>query len=205
MFEHNKYFNPLGEVDRHRHNLPHWQQVSVGCFVTWRLADSLPECKLTQWNEEKEIWLRLHPEPWDTAMKKEYVERFDKKINQWLDAGEGSCVLQNPAIAKIVASSLFHFNTQKYNIDAFVVMPNHVHLLFSLMHPYQLGETIRTLKGYTARMINKQLGKSGSLWQNDYWDRLVRNQVHHEKCIEYIRGNPEKAFLKHDDYILYVR
>jgi hypothetical protein len=62
---------------------------------------------------------------------------------------------------------------------------------------------MRSWKGFTARQINKPLERSGSLWQRDYFDRLVRDEKHFANCIRYIRRNPEKARLGGGEYILY--
>jgi len=58
-------------------------------------------------------------------------------------------------------------------------------------------------KGFTARQINKLLGRSGNLWQRDYFDRLVRDEKHFANCVRYIRRNPEKARLGNDEFILW--
>ena len=59
------FLNPYAPLDRHKQHLPHWQQGAVFYFVTWRLADSLSSAKLKAWKYEREVWLRLHPKPWD--------------------------------------------------------------------------------------------------------------------------------------------
>lgn len=199
------FFNPDKEIDIHTHRLPHWQQREVFYFVTWRLADSLPQAKLKQWREEKEMWLRLHPEPWDGETEEEYHRRFSDRIDKWLDAGEGSCVLREPRLANIVAEAFQYFDSTRYDLVAFVVMPNHVHVLFRLHAPHRLEEVIKSWKGFTAREINKHLGKRGTLWQEDYWDRMVRNERHFFKCIEYIQKNPGRAKLKKGEYVLFVK
>ncbi|PYK67542.1 MAG: hypothetical protein DME45_10010 [Verrucomicrobia bacterium] len=51
-------FDPYGEVNVARRRLPHWQQPGAAYFITFRLADSLPQSRLRQWREERAIWLR---------------------------------------------------------------------------------------------------------------------------------------------------
>ncbi len=137
-FSSGPFLNPAGEIARHERNLPHWQQDGVWQFVTWRLADSLPQSKLAQWQAERNAWLARHPEPWDDVTKKAYRARRRARLNEWLDAGYGSCVLRRPDCAEVVAGALRYFHGNRYVLGAFVVMPNHVHVLFRPMTGYDL-------------------------------------------------------------------
>ena len=199
------FYNPDFDVDEHRRNLPHWQQGECWVFVTWRLGDSLPKVKLDQWKEERAAWLSLHSEPWDRKTEAEYHDRFSRQIDEWLDQGSGSCVLKEPANANIVAEALRHFDGERYEIASFVVMPNHVHVLFRPLGDHALAEILKSWKGFMAREINRRSGKAGSLWQDEYWDRLVRNEGHFFKVVEYIRENPVKAGLREGEFVLYQR
>ena len=196
------FFNPHGEVEKTSHRLPHWQQGEAWVFVTWRLGDSLPKAKLDQWNEERDFWRKRHPEPWDDKTEAEYHERFSRQIDEWLDQGSGSCVLKEPANAKIVADALRHFNEDRYELASFVVMPNHVHVLFRPLEDHALVEILKSWKGFTAREINKRIGKTGALWQDEYWDRLIRSERHFYKVAEYIRENPVMAKLQVGQYLM---
>ena len=199
------FLDPYAPIEQHRHRLPHWQQGSVYYFVTWRLADSLPRNQLDRWNEERAVWIRLNPRPWDGKIEAEYHEKFSRIVDDWLDAGEGSCILRNPKLSRLVAAVLTHFDGERYLLDAFVVMPNHVHVLFRLLEPFRLESVVKSWKGFTAREINKHLRTRGRLWQPDYWDRLIRNESHWLKCREYISDNPVRAKLARDEYVLFVR
>ncbi len=196
------FYDPDSDIDEHRRNLPHWQQGGVWIFVTWRLGDSLPKVRLDQWKEERAIWLSLHPEPWDRKTEAEYHDRFSQQIDEWLDQGSGSCVLREPANANIVAEALRYFDGERYEIASFVVMPNHVHVLFRLLGDHALAEILKSWKGFTTREINRRSGKTGSLWQDEYWDRLIRNERHFFKVKEYIRENPVKAGLREGEFVL---
>ena len=104
-----------------------------------------------------------------------------------------------------MCDALRHFDGGRYTVWAFVAMPNHVHVLFSLHAPNRLEDTLHSWKGFTAKEINRRLARMGSLWQEDYWDRLIRNGEHFLRCLRYIRNNPAKAFLGADEYTLYER
>jgi len=186
-----KYLDPSQKIRKQKQKLPHWQQDQVWVFVTWRLADSLPQSKIIRWKEEKEAWLNIHPKPWDQATEAKYYKRFGETMDQWLDAGYGSCLLEKPTNSKIVADALLHFNNQRYQISNFVVMPNHVHVLFSPSEDYRLAEIIHSWKRFSARAINLQEKTSGALWQANYWDRLIRSKEHFEWTQKYITANPK--------------
>jgi len=177
MAEQGQYYNPLTEVDRTHHNLPHWNQSETWTFVTWRLADALPLQKLQQFKQEKAVWLEQHPEPWDPDTEEEYIKMFRLRIDVWLDQGSGSCLLKNEENSKVVADALLHFDEVRYSIRNFVVMPKHVHVLFAPKEEYSLPTILQRWKRYTAREINKLTGRVGKLWQDEYWDRLVRNDT----------------------------
>ncbi len=190
------FFNPHSEIDVTQNHLPHWQQGKVWVFVTWRLGDAMPKAKLDQWKAERETWMTHHPEPWDEKTEAEYHERFSHQIDEWLDQGSGSCLLKDPANASVVADALRHFNGDRYELASFVVMPNHVHVLFRPLEGHALPEIVKSWKGFTSREINKRAGKTGALWQDEYWDRLIRHEQHFFKVAEYIRENPVKAKLE---------
>lgn len=84
-----------------------------------------------------------------------------------------------------------------------VVMPNHVHALFVQNPEWPLEKLVRSWKGFTARQINKLLGRSGNFWQRDYFDRLVRDEKHFVNCVRYIRRNPQKARLGEVEFLLW--
>ena len=200
------YFEPDRKIHQHTSfKLPHWQQEAKLVFATWRLADSLPKEKLDQWLEEREAWLGQNPEPWNAETEVEYHERFSKSIDTWLDAGSGECILQNPDIAELVANALRHFDGDRYLLESFVVMPNHIHVLFHLSPEHPLEEVLHSWKSYTAKEISKARGTIGEVWQRDYWDRIVRNPTHHANLLDYIAKNPQRANLKEGSYLLYSR
>ncbi|MFK5923133.1 MAG: transposase [Verrucomicrobiota bacterium] len=147
--------------------------------------------------------MKHHPAPWDTASEKEYHQRFSSQINDWLDQGFGSCLLQEPRLANIIANAFHYFDQQRYKLSSFVIMPNHIHVLFQPLQKHRLPQIIKSWKGFTANHITRLTGSKGSLWQEDYWDRLIRNSRHFAKCLEYIRNNSGKAHLHKSQYLLY--
>jgi len=97
-----RFLDPHGEIDHTSNRLPHWQQGGKAYFVTFHLGDAISRVLLDRWEEEKSIWLGLHPEPWTPEVEREYHTRFSARIEQCLDDGHGSCLLRDPACAKLI-------------------------------------------------------------------------------------------------------
>lgn len=185
------FFDPREEIDTSQHKLPHWQQGEAWIFVTWRQTDSIPATKLRDWKEERDAWLRHHPKPWDDATEREFQNRFLVQFGRWLDLSHGSCVLREPENRRIVTDALHHFDGERYRLGSYVVMPNHIHVLFSPISPHPLPRIVQSWKRHSARLINARLDRTGeSLWQPDYFDRLIRSSEHLQRVIKYIRNNP---------------
>lgn len=198
-----RFFNPYADIRFTANRLRHWQQEGAVYFVTFRLADAVPQRLRDEWENERDGWLRVHPEPWSSQTELEYHERFSGAMEQWLDAGHGSCVLQRPECGRLVDETLQHFEGQRLALIASIVMPNHVHALFAQNAEWPLEKILRSWKSFTSRRINALLGCDGGLWQRDYFDRLVRDEKHFANCVRYIRRNPQRARLRDREYILY--
>ena len=198
-----RFFNPYADIRFTANRLPHWQQEGAVYFITFRLADAVPHNLRTRLESEREAWLRVHPQPWSVEVEREYHERFSGAIERWLDAGYGSCILRRRDCATIVAEALRYFNGERLGLISSVVMPNHVHALFVQNADWPLEKLLRSWKSFTSRRINSLLGRDGSLWQQDYFDRLVRDEKHFANCARYIRRNPLKADLHNGEFILF--
>ncbi|MHB9025210.1 MAG: transposase [Armatimonadota bacterium] len=122
--------------------LPHFDGREVIQHVTFHLADSLPKDVVTRLEEELRV---LPPAQQD-------VERR-KRVEALIDAGYGSCVLREPAVAQMVQGSLLHFDGQRYRLFAWVVMPNHVHVLFQPLSEWTVAKIVASWKKFTATRI----------------------------------------------------
>ncbi len=200
-----KFFQSASDTFRTRHKLPHWQQSQCVCGMTFRLADSLPQHLLNGWREVRESWLEHHPKPWTDKIEDEYHERFTKQIQRWLDQGYGGCVLKEPEAAAIVSSKLHERDGVDYVLWSYVIMPNHVHVLFSFKDGEDLPMIAQRWKGGSSRGINALLGRKGRLWQPDYFDRLVRNEARFAMGLDYIVNNPLKAKLRAGEFLIWER
>ena len=195
-------FDPHSELRRRKRNLPHWEQAGATYFVTFRLADAVPQNLLRQWKQELETWLEFHPEPWDTATKYEYQKRFQEERERWLDQGYGECLFKQAAVATVIANSLRHFDSQRYVLDAFVVMPNHVHVLVQPTDSHSLAAILHSWKSFSAKEINRLLGRDGAVWQDENYDRIVRDFDELARYRSYIALNPAQAQLRACEFVL---
>ncbi len=190
------FFNPNLPLDIHERTLPHWKQENATYFVTFRLADSIPKTKLKRWQGDQDIWLKNHQIPYSDIEKSEYHQLFSEKIQDWLDAGSGSCLLNESANAQIVRDALLHFNGTRYQLGEWVVMPNHVHVLVTPHKGHALQDILQSWKSFTAHEINKRIGQTGSLWQHESYDHIVRSPEQLQHFENYIHDNPAKAGIK---------
>ncbi len=198
------FYDPRVEIERHTTILPHWEQPGATCFVTFRLADSIPRSKLDAWKAERDAVdgceSSSHGRRKSSAS---IISRFSATIDRWLDQGHGGCVLRDAIVARVVGDALKFFENQRSIQHVWVVMPNHVHSLFTLLRGWKLDQMMHSWKSFTASKINALLGRRGTLWQRDYFDRLIRDADHFENCVRYIRRNPTNAKLRQGEYLLF--
>ncbi|MCL4204902.1 MAG: transposase [Pirellulaceae bacterium] len=119
----------------------------------------------------------------------------------------GSCVLKSESVSALVAKSLHEHDDSGYGLDCYVVMPNHVHVILRPLVPrsFPLEKLIQRCKGSSSYEINLHLQQSGTLWQRESFDRIIRDEEHLYRAIQYIGRNPEKAALSGAEARLWMR
>jgi len=127
--------------------------------------------------------------------RSEAATELRRRVEDYLDAGHGECLLRAAQIAALVENTLFHFDRQRYGLLAWCVMPNHVHVLIETVEGWPLDGVLHSWKSFTSHKANKLLQRQGDLWQREYLDRYVRNAEHFEAVVKYIEENPVKAGL----------
>ncbi len=164
-------------------NLPHWQPLGKDLFVTWRLSGSLPAKVVEAVKAKGEL-----------AEGRRFAE-FDRE----LDSGRhGPTWLSDERVATLVVESIEEAEANGLcKIHAYVVMPNHVHVL--LEPGSELARITKLIKGGTARAANKILGRTGKFfWQDESFDHWIRTPTEFDKVQTYIVRNPLKAgFVLH--------
>jgi len=184
---------------RSRGYLPHLEDRKAVYFVTFRLADSLPKELTIQLRREKEA-IEKADTAGTTALgdngRLQELRALLRKAERCLDGGVGRCDMRDSRAAQIVADAIRHFHGSRYELFAWCVMPNHVHVLFSPMGEHTLGSILHSWKSYSALKVNKVLARTGHFWQREYFDHLVRSEASSRKFMEYIRDNPKRAGLR---------
>ncbi len=97
--------------------------------------------------------------------------------------------------AKVVANALAFFDSTRYRLHAWCVMPNHVHVVIEPMGKYDLSKILHSWKSYTANEINRLAGVRGQVWETEYYDHLIRDESDLQAQIAYVLANPRKAGL----------
>ena len=165
--------------------LPHLDAAGIIQHVTFHLADSLPQDAIERCMEQSDA---LPPNA------KQRVCR--ERLNDLLDAGIGSCFLRDPQCAQIVRDALWFGDGVRYQLLAFVVMPNHVHALIETRNDWPVGKLVQTWKRHTSKHFDAVgIFAKKPYWQRDYWDRFVRDQSQLEAVVAYIECNPVAAGL----------
>jgi REP element-mobilizing transposase RayT len=121
-----------------------------------------------------------------------------KRLEAWMDAGHGSCILGRNAVAALVVETWQRFAGERYGLGAWVIMPNHVHVLIRIRPGQPLARIVGSWKSYTAKRIMAMTGLPAPIWWPDYWDRFIRDQVHWLATRSYIERNPVAAGLVAD-------
>ena len=160
--------------------IPHFNSPGALQIITTRLYDSLPEALIRRIYET----VPAH----QGTLRKQYIE-------QNLDRGFGDCWLRQPELATIVQDALIHFDQERFRLLAWVIMPNHVHLLIETFPSFPVSKLMSSLKSFTAKEINRRLNRTGHVWQREYFDRMVRDADHYRTAVGYIHMNPVKAKL----------
>ena len=172
-------------------------------FVTFRLADSLPKSVCEDLYERVELFKSSHPEPWDNLTKQLYWKEFGPLQQKYLDNGYGACWLKYPECRKILIEAIAYKDNIDYIVDSYVIMPNHVHILFQPLGIKKTEDILHSIKRHSARYINKHVGRSGRFWMKESFDRMVRGIDDHKRHQHYILANPR--FLPDGWFAIYVR
>lgn len=186
--------------------LPHWRQDGATYAVTFRLADSLPQSKLQELRADKAEWLRRHPPPRANAVLDAWSRAMMERVDAWLDQGMGGCLLRAPSIREPLIASMRASDGKTCELGAFVVMPNHVHAIVRPLDPQQvaLESVLKHWKGVSASEINRTLDRTGALWQRESFDRLIRDEEHLWRALQYLGRNPHKARLPDGEFDRWV-
>jgi len=193
----------------YRRNLPHIQEPGAEYFITFRLDGSIPRDVVRQMREEKEELKKLKKLTTNEKRYRYEALRFKKYENLLDGQSVGPTWLKEKKIASIVIESIHFRDGVKYDLYAFCIMSNHVHMVFKDLSPkvintndteekFPVTETLKDLKSYTGLQANRALNRTGSFWHEESYDHMIRNNTSLEKIILYTINNPVKAKLIND-------
>lgn len=201
-------------VPGYRRDLPHWRLDGATYFVTFRLADSIPEAVARHWREQREQWCRGHgldpewaerdPPRWEDAYgaiplaeRRAFERSQQRQFLGELDRCHGCCLLERGH--PTVAAALEHFHGRRVWTGDYVAMPNHVHVLVQPFPGVRLEEWLYSVKRFSSREFGKDAVlrtavtmRRGHLWQAESFDRIVRDAAELARTRRYIAGNPTR-------------
>lgn len=210
----------------YRSRLPHLLPIGASFFVTFRLADALPRTVIRTLQETFDLKIQAIKVKKSQDYKKQIQEEKKRLFGQYdkqLDHEPyGSCALIQPEIMALIKEQLHRFDDELYELRAYCIMPNHVHILIDTaiqvteyemidgeMRPFlldnapeefkELFQIMKRIKGASAYYCNQFLKTTGeSFWQKDSYDHYVRNEKEWSNILWYILQNPVKAALVKD-------
>lgn len=200
-YTHLDFFNPqeLFFINK-RGVLPHLEQRGKLYFVTFRLRDALPANVLDNIQAQLKQSSESNDSASDIYWIREYHRKLTATLDKYIDKGYGDCILSLPEVRKAIVKTFIEHQHDDYIIYDYVIMPNHIHMIIKPAHWLSLKEVMASLKRKSAVRINKLLNKTGSIWQREYYDIIVRSWSNLQQFKEYIKSNPEE--LPDDSFLL---
>jgi len=188
-------------VTSHRSHGPHLQFTDSILFITWRLAFTLPKHVLQLFNEirsnETDREQKLDELKYDNTYIFTKFWAYDEALGNLPQPGLS---LINAPVAELHRATI-HFSIVKmYDLHAFCIMSNHVHLVVRALSKgdvtcFAVNQIVQNIKKYTSKKINELLGSSVQIWDNYYFDRIIRDEENFNNVISYVLNNPVKAGL----------
>ena len=197
------FFDAHQPIDITERKLPHWNQNNKLYFVTFRLADAMPAEVMQEYKALLTDVENSFPMPRTKVQQAEVDKIKHNTLEKYLDAGHGSCILRESRLRESLVKTLEHNEGVDYDIAAYVIMPNHVHLLLATISDKTIQSIMSSIKRVSGHHICKLANRESPLWQREYYDRLIRNSRHYEDVVAYIINNPRHC--PPGSYTLYVR
>jgi len=167
--------------------------------VTFRLADSIPNRVLEGWRLEREqlVQAAIKKSGQLSADETDRLQTlFSEKVEMYLNQRQGACWMMRADVAELVQNALFHFEGERYDLFAWCVMPNHVHVVVRPRPEHALELILHSWKSFTSKEIAKMVNRTGTLWQVEYYDHLIRDEDDLIHAMEYVLNNPRAAGLE---------
>ena len=150
---------------RTRGYLPHLEEENGIYFITFRLAGTIPFRLIRKWELEKKLILEA------AAQQRRKLTPFEvrrlndlqfARIDEYLDRGLGSCWLSSSSVAEMVVNAMKYFDGDRYHLDTWCVMPNHVHSIVEPIGGWKLANVLHSWKSFTSTEANRILNRKGN-------------------------------------------
>jgi len=184
--------------------LPHWRTSGATYAVTFRLEDSMPVFALEDFRQRRAILAKRLEDLVSQsgsrtaitaiiAVRTEIASLNETALDSALNEGHGECWLRNPEIAEMVSHALKHFDEDRYTLHAWAVMPNHVHVILRPTAGHDLEKILQSWKSFTAKKASELLQRSGTFWQEEDYDHIVRDGEDFRNQVRYVLENPRNG------------
>lgn len=197
-------FDPDKPVRFYFRHLPHWRQAGATYFVTFRLNDALPPAVLQKLKTLREQFDRTHPGPRTDRDWEEYARTITQLAENSMDSGYGECHFADSDNAQILADGLRFYHSTRCEAPCLVVMPNHAHAIMKPIDTFELEDTLKLIKGYVAGQVNKRRNGHGSIWEQESYDRIIRDTTHLANVVRYIGRNGVRAGLAENKFYRWI-
>jgi putative transposase len=191
-------------IEMYSRNLPHWRQEGATYFVTFHLADALPLSKKKELESLRRDLEAKHPIPRNEKAWTVYANEIFRLVEKWMDAGSGECWFSQPVFAKELERAILHYNSIRYDVGCFVIMANHCHLVIRPFSGVSLENELGSIKSTVSRFINQQTHANGNLWEQESYDRIIRDEEHLYRVVQYIGSNPRLASVPRQDWVRWI-
>jgi len=186
-------------VGQGRH-LPRWEAAGAIYHVALHLADSVPQTQLEIWKAERERLNSLAKEarrPLTEDERSALKAVYEERVEKYLAAGHGACLLREAHASEALAEVLTHGNGSRYALHEWCIMPNHVHVIVGgFSQAGDLNSVLSIWKRTSGHRINAMLQREGSVWHRDGYTRIIRDAAEYRRQISYVWNNPESAGLQ---------
>ncbi|MBI5570196.1 MAG: transposase [Desulfomonile tiedjei] len=142
-------------------------------------------------------------------MKTPIFSMYTRRLHHWRMDGSiyfvtwrlaGSQPPLEPDERSLVVDAIEHLAGDRYDLLAYVVMDDHVHVLAAPVEEFPLQQVVHTWKSYTANRLQRDFGRVGTVWQKEYFDRIVRNEDELMTKVDYIVHNPVRRWPELGEY-----
>lgn len=161
-------------------------------FLTIHLRDAIDEEVRGEWISEND---RLQSMEAGGSINVEERRNFNRMLEQWFDrflnAGAGSSLFLNDSQAREADAVLQQFNTARYRLHAWTVMPNHIHAVIQPAEGFRLADIVSTWRD----SISSRIGQPVTIFETEFFGRQLKSKEEYDRYVNEVQADAEKAGL----------